>query len=92
MYDPFDIAVSPEERNRILEKLTGIKWDGTVDYDSFDNNELIQSAKRDRAQKEMVAYLTQCIQEEFNTEDPLIMWEDYKEKHGIRIKELLADD
>lgn len=80
--------ISEEEKNRIIEEMMGYKI-GEINFD-VDDSEIIKSTKREQVRKEMVAYLTQILQEEFNLEDSFeaqLKWDEYKEKHGIVIKE-----
>ena len=80
--------ITEEEKNRIIEEMMGYKI-GEINFD-VDDSEIIKSTKREQVRKEMVAYLTQILQEEFNLEDSLeaqLKWDEYKEKHGIVIKE-----
>lgn len=80
--------ISDEEKNSIIEEMMGCKI-GEINFD-VDDSEMIKSTKREQVRKEMIAYLTQILQEEFNIEDSLeaqLKWEEYKEKHGIVIRE-----
>lgn len=80
--------ITDEEKNSIIEEMMGYKI-GEINFD-VDDSEIIKSTKREQVRKEMIAYLTQILQEEFNLEDSLeaqLKWDEYKEKHGIVIKE-----
>ncbi len=85
--------LSEEEKLNMLRNMTGQKLDGTVDYTAASNTALMEVAKRERAKQEMLAYMMQCIREEYNLTDTgqiLLKWEEYKEKHQIEIKEHIA--
>lgn len=87
--------MTAEQRLQMYFEMTGQRFDGTVNYSSVDDNALMQSARRERAREEMVAYLIQCLQEEYGIEDSseaLLKWEDFKERHNITIKEQVADE
>ncbi|MGN1313673.1 MAG: hypothetical protein ACI4VG_01510 [Lachnospiraceae bacterium] len=82
--------LSDEEKKKMLRNMTGKKLDGTVDYSAVNETALMDAAKRDRAKQEMLTYMIQCLKEEYGISDRselLLMWEDYKEKHNIVIKE-----
>lgn len=85
--------ISEEEKMKLLRNMTGKKLDGNVDYSSVNETALMDCAKRDRAKQEILSYMLQCLKEEYKIDDPgdlLLMWEDYKEKHGIVIKEQIS--
>ncbi|MBQ9991538.1 MAG: hypothetical protein IJP31_11475 [Lachnospiraceae bacterium] len=82
--------LSEEEKMKMLRNMTGKKLDGNVDYDSVNETALMDCAKRDRAKQEILVYMLQCMKEEYKIDDPgdlLLLWEDYKAKHNIVIKE-----
>ena len=82
--------ISEEEKMNMLRSMTGQKLDGTVNYSAVSNTALMEVAKRERAKQEMLAYMMQCVGEEYGLTDSgeiLLKWEDYKEKHSIEIKE-----
>lgn len=82
--------ISEEEKMKLLRNMTGKKLDGSVDYGSINETALMDSAKRERAKKEMLVYMLECLREAYGLEDPgelLLKWEDYKEQHNIVIKE-----
>lgn len=89
----FTANISEEEKMKMLRNMTGKKLDGTVDYESVNNTALMDCAKRERAKQEMLEYMVQCLKKEYKLDDPgelLLMWEDYKEKHNIEIKEFTS--
>ncbi len=82
--------ISEEEKINMLRNMTGRKLDGTVDYSAVSNTALMEMAKRERAKQEMLAYMMQCVSEEYGLTDTgkiLLKWEEYKAKHNLKIKE-----
>ena len=99
MDDIFNIVrnMTEEQKTQMYSEMMGRRFDGTVDYCSTNitEKELMQMHKRKQAQVEMVEYLTQCLRREYgldDSEDALLLWEDYKEKHNILIEGLIADE
>ena len=85
--------ISEEEKIEMLRNMTGQRLDGTVDYSAVSNTALMEAAKRERVKQEMLAYMMQCVKEEYGLTDSgeiLLKWEDYKAKHNIEIKEHIA--
>ncbi len=81
------IRVSEEERENIIESMLGKKFDGTVDFDDFDDSEIINAAKREAAREEILAYIISQIKKEFQLMDDgeaLLKWEEYKCRHNLK--------
>lgn len=84
------IRVSEEERENVIESMLGKKFDGTVDFDDFDDSEIINAVKREAAKEEILAYTIGRIKEEFHLADDgeaLLKWEEYKQKHNLQGQE-----
>lgn len=81
--------ISDEERQKMIEQMTGQKLDGKVDYVSFEmltSNEVFNLKKREQAKEEILAYMLEQIKAEFHISDngeALLKWDEYKAKHEI---------
>lgn len=82
--------ISEKERKQIIQQMTGQKFDGTVDYMSFNimlGNDIFQLNKREQAREEILQYMINQIKKEFNISDngeALLRWDEYKARHGIK--------
>jgi hypothetical protein len=80
------MKVSEEERNDVIERMFGKRFDGSVDFDDFDESEMIIASKREEAKEEILRYMVCRIKEEYGLSDDgeaLLKWDEYKLKYNL---------
>ena len=83
--------ISEEEKNAIINNMmhSGSSEDMQKLIEESEKA-LFELSREAKIKEEMYTYIENCIRKEFNLtdkEDVTLKWEEYKEKHGIVIKE-----